>query len=141
MEMTKLAAQFAAAVTPSATALIRLGNISPSRTHMNGPHVAAKKRTKTLAAMSATTPQAPGSPTTSSPAASVVTTACENATAMVPSPIVMPAEPMSSGMRRPTRSTISMPMIVPAMLSNVVITWIRKDWSSGIPTDCHSVFE
>lgn len=73
METAQLAIQLKAAATPRATARIRLGNISPSISHMYGPQVTPKKNVNTLAATRAMMPQGSGRETRSSPPGTGVT--------------------------------------------------------------------
>ncbi|PSK42770.1 hypothetical protein B0E38_07913 [Streptomyces sp. 111WW2] len=106
--MAQLAIHCAEAATPSAAARIRLGNISPRKTHTTTPHDRAKKRTKTWAAIRATQPWVAGSfPSTRSK---------EKAQASSASPITMPTEPIRASGLRPTRSTKIIAITVPTML-------------------------
>ena len=88
--------------------------------------MAPKKITKTLAETRAMMPQGSGRETTvSSSPNSLATssdTAWEKATAIIPRPSAIPAEPTASGIRRPTLSTIRMPTMVARMFRLVVMT-------------------
>lgn len=101
--------------------------------------MAAKKATNTLAAISAMRFHGSGSMT--APSAASSTWAWLKASTSTPSDTVMPAEPMASGMRRPTLSTITMPTTVNRTLTEVEMIWISRDCSSGMPTDCQRVSE
>src|SRR5690625_355943 len=132
----KFATQFAAEATDTAVARILFGNISPSITHMIGPHVAPKETTKRFAATSATVAHGWGRET-SSP----VPWAWEKATAMVASVTAMPAEPAMSSGRRPTLSTRRIATMVTRTLVTEVMTEVVSAWLSSKPTERHSVVE
>ncbi len=115
---------------------MRGGKISPSSTHTSGPHDAPKKITKRFAATSAIGPHGFGSDT--SPP---VLEAKLNASAITPSDIAMPTDPVSRIGRRPTLSTSRMATIVTTTLVTDVITVISRELLSVKPTAFQSVVE
>lgn len=62
-------------------------------------------------------------------------------TAIVPSAIVMPVEPMISNGLRPKRSTVAIAMRVVAMLTTEVMTVMTNESLSEKPTACHRMLE
>ncbi len=60
---------------------------------------------------------------------------------MSPSDTVMPAEPTSSMMRRPTLSTSRIAMTVATMFITEVMVEVSSACDSSKPTDCQSVVE
>jgi hypothetical protein len=134
--MAKFATHCAAAARPSARARIRDGKISPRSTHTSGPQDAPKLITKTLAATSATGPQAPGREMFSPEP-----TADENASAMAASESAMPTEPASRMGRRPIRSTRAMATRVTRMFVMEVATEMASESFSWKPTAFHRVVE
>ena len=111
--MAQLAIHWAEAATPRAAARILFGNISPRQTQTTTPQERAKKSTKTWAAISATTPWVSGSlPSTRS---------AEKAQASSASAIAMPTEPTSASGLRPIRSTRTIAITVPMMLTIDVV--------------------
>src|SRR5699024_2967258 len=137
-ETAQFVTHCAAAATASADARIRLGKISPSSTHTSGPHVVPKNITKALAEIRAIVDHGSGSVTASLPAA---TSPKEKARAIIPREMVMPAEPTSSMIRRPTRYTSRIAMIVATMFITEVKVLVSRACDSSKPTDCHSVVE
>ena len=120
--MRKLKIQFAAVAMAIAMARIRFGNISPSSTHITGPQDAPKNTTNRFAAIRVDTPQKPDSCGVSTPLASGTNVAWAKPSAITPRVRNMPAEPVSSSRRRPTRSTSRMATTVTTTLVTEVIT-------------------
>src|SRR5882757_9410465 len=131
--IAQFAAHWPAAARPSAAALMRLGNISPSSTHTTGPHDMPNATTNRLAATNATGPAT--SPSTGFPSTSG---AVPKITAIVPSVTAMPVDPTSSSGLRPTLSISAIAINVVRMLMIDVITVMTNDELSVNPTASQS---
>ena len=130
------ASQFAAAHTDSATPRIRLGNISPSSTHTTGPHDTANATTNRFAPISVTGPHTPsswGAPSTMR--------AVEKPMLTITRLTNMPTEPVSSSLRRPTRSMRTIATTVAATLMKELSTDSPNAADSSKPTDSHNEVE
>src|SRR5262249_30366418 len=129
----KFATQLVAPETASAAPRIRLGNISPSSTHITGPQEIAKATTYRLAATRPVTAAAwprIGCPLGPTPAVAKTTPTTARVTAM-------PAEPASSSGLRPARSMSAIAGIVARMLTRPVRRLIRRAHCSVAPADFH----